>query len=53
MDENICRTYIERYRNEYKKTHDNKLCSVDYNAYTEGPNPKPQGETTDLRSTGK
>lgn len=52
MDENICRTYIERYRDEYKKTHDNRLCSVDYNAYTEGPNPKPQGETTDLRSTG-
>lgn len=27
-------------------------CSVDYNAYTQGPNPKPQGETTNLRSAG-
>lgn len=27
-------------------------CSVDYNAYTEKPNPKPQGERTNLRSAG-
>lgn len=27
-------------------------CSVDYNAYTLGPNPKPKGETTNLRSAG-
>ena len=27
-------------------------CSVDYNVYTEKPNPKPKGETTNLRSTG-
>ena len=27
-------------------------CSVDYNAYTEAPNPKPQGERTNLRSAG-
>lgn len=27
-------------------------CSVDYNAYTEEPNPKPQGERTNLRSAG-
>lgn len=27
-------------------------CSVDYNAYTEGPNPKPEGERTNLRSAG-
>lgn len=27
-------------------------CSVDYNAYTGGPNPKPQGENTNLRSAG-
>ncbi len=27
-------------------------CSVDYNAYTESPNPKPCGETTNLRSAG-
>lgn len=27
-------------------------CSVDYNVYTEGPNPKPQGERTNLRSAG-
>jgi hypothetical protein len=27
-------------------------CSVDYNAYTEAPNPKPKGETTNLRSAG-
>lgn len=27
-------------------------CSVDYNVYTEKPNPKPKGESTDLRSTG-
>ena len=29
-----------------------KLCSVDYNAYTENANPKPCGEATNLRSTG-
>lgn len=28
-------------------------CSVDYNAYTEKPNPKPQGERTNLRSAGQ
>lgn len=28
-------------------------CSVDYNAYTEEPNPKPQGERTNLRSAGQ
>lgn len=28
-------------------------CSVDYNAYTEGPNPKPMGEKTNLRSAGQ
>ena len=28
-------------------------CSVDYNAYTESPNPKPQGERTNLRSAGQ
>lgn len=28
-------------------------CSVDYNAYTMRPNPKPQGETTNLRSAGQ
>lgn len=27
-------------------------CSVDYNAYTLEPNPKPQGEKTNLRSAG-
>lgn len=27
-------------------------CSIDYNAYTGGPNPKPKGETTNLRSAG-
>lgn len=27
-------------------------CSVDYNAYTEEPNPKPNGESTNLRSAG-
>lgn len=27
-------------------------CSIDFNAYTEAPNPKPKGETTNLRSTG-
>jgi len=27
-------------------------CSVDYNAYTEDANPKPKGETTNLRSAG-
>ena len=27
-------------------------CSVDYNAYTEEPNPKPKGERTNLRSAG-
>jgi hypothetical protein len=27
-------------------------CSVDYNVYTEGPNPKPKGTTTNLRSAG-
>lgn len=27
-------------------------CSVDYNAYTENANPKPCGESTNLRSTG-
>lgn len=27
-------------------------CSVDYNAYTQAPNPKPQGERTNLRSAG-
>ena len=27
-------------------------CSVDYNAYTEEPNPKPKGEATNLRSAG-
>jgi hypothetical protein len=27
-------------------------CSVDYNAYTEEPNPKPKGEETNLRSAG-
>ena len=27
-------------------------CSVDYNAYTEEPNPKPEGERTNLRSAG-
>jgi hypothetical protein len=27
-------------------------CSVDYNAYTEAPNPKPKGEQTNLRSAG-
>lgn len=27
-------------------------CSVDYNVYLDGPNPKPCGETTNLRSTG-
>lgn len=27
-------------------------CSVDYNAYTEEPNPKPKGECTNLRSAG-
>lgn len=29
------------------------LCSVDYNAYTQGPNPKPNGEATLLRSAGQ
>ena len=28
-------------------------CSVDYNAYTEEPNPKPNGECTNLRSAGQ
>lgn len=28
-------------------------CSIDYNAYTEGPNPKPNGEATNLRSAGQ
>lgn len=27
-------------------------CSVDYNIYTEAPNPKPCGETTNVRSAG-
>lgn len=27
-------------------------CSVDYNVYTEEPNPKPKGENTNLRSAG-
>ena len=27
-------------------------CSVDYNVYTEKPNPKPEGERTNLRSCG-
>ena len=27
-------------------------CSVDYNVYTESPNPKPRGEETNLRSAG-
>lgn len=27
-------------------------CSVDYNVYTGGPNPKPKGESTNLRSAG-
>lgn len=27
-------------------------CSVDYNAYTKAPNPKPEGDKTNLRSTG-
>lgn len=27
-------------------------CSVDYNAYTQAPNPKPKGEQTNLRSAG-
>lgn len=27
-------------------------CSVDFNAYTEQPNPKPEGATTNLRSSG-
>lgn len=27
-------------------------CSVDYNVYSMGPNPKPKGETTNLRSAG-
>jgi hypothetical protein len=27
-------------------------CSVDYNAYTQEPNPKPKGERTNLRSAG-
>lgn len=27
-------------------------CSVDYNVYLDGPNPKPCGETTNLRSSG-
>lgn len=27
-------------------------CSVDYNAYTQAPNPKPEGERTNLRSAG-
>lgn len=27
-------------------------CSVDFNAYTEEPNPKPDGERTNLRSSG-
>lgn len=27
-------------------------CSVDFNAYTEEPNPKPDGEKTNLRSSG-
>lgn len=27
-------------------------CSVDYNAYTKRPNPKPKGEATNLRSAG-
>lgn len=29
-----------------------KLCSEDFNAYTEDVNPKPQGATTNLRSAG-
>ena len=28
-------------------------CSVDYNAYTEEPNPKPKGERTNIRSAGQ
>lgn len=28
-------------------------CSVDYNAYTQAPNPKPKGEQTNLRSAGQ
>lgn len=27
-------------------------CSIDYNAYTEQPNPKPQGTSTNIRSAG-
>lgn len=27
-------------------------CDIDYNAYTEAPNPKPKGEETNLRSCG-
>lgn len=30
-----------------------KLCSVDYNVYTEAANPKPKGEATNLRSAGQ
>ena len=30
-----------------------KLCSEDFNAYTEDVNPKPQGATTNLRSAGQ
>ena len=30
-----------------------KLCSEDYCAYTEDVNPKPEGETTNLRSAGQ
>jgi hypothetical protein len=30
-----------------------KLCSEDFNAYTEDVNPKPEGATTNLRSAGQ
>lgn len=42
-----------RYRNTDKKLYDNKLCSADYNAYTEDVNPKPDGFKDNLRSAGK
>lgn len=28
-------------------------CDVDYNVYTDAPNPKPKGESTNLRSAGQ
>lgn len=28
-------------------------CSIDYNVYTEAPNPKPEGDKTNLRSAGQ